>query len=500
MEEIKILDEPVLNFRYGQAMIDPRDGLSIFGPFDTDMPSHPNSIIYGVIGTETGLEKFRRFTRILTAPVMTDMRIYDYKNWPHFPGFEAAYECRFPDTSAFTHKVEEERLSSEVRDYDSHKRASRLVEMYLEGFDIAAKRDENLGLMFCVVPDVIWKYCRPLSTIEEGTGERVPAKERKLRRAGRDLFDSYDPEDYQRSVDFRRQLKARAMAYGVPMQIIKESTLALRGEEDTGLSKDSPRSAVAWFLSTAIYYKAGGKPWRLGTARDGVCYVGIVFRRSEIMSDSAKTACCAAQMFLDTGDGVVFKGEFGPWYSPETKEFHLNSDMAKVLLEGVLTTYEKLGGKPIKEVFLHSRSPINQDEYDGYLEACSDDIKLVGIQVKRVADELRLFRSGDKPVLRGTYLPISDSKCYLWTSGFKPRLETYDGFDFPVPLSIDLQHGKGDLQQIAFDILGLTKLNYNTCRLGQSQPVTVGFSNKVGEILITNPTVKYCKPQFKFYI
>jgi phage terminase large subunit GpA-like protein len=26
----------------------------------------------------------------------------------------------------------------------------------------------------------------------------------------------------------------------------------------------------------------------------------------------ARTAACAAQMFLDTGDGIVFRGEFGP--------------------------------------------------------------------------------------------------------------------------------------------------------------------------------------------
>jgi len=500
MSEIRILDEPILNFRYGQAMIDPRDGLSIFGPYDTDMPSHPNSVIYGVIGTENGLEKFKKFAKRLIAPVPTDMKKYDYKNWPHFPGFEAAYECKIPDVPAFTHIVDEGQLMNQVKDYDAHKRAGRLVEMYLEGFDIAAKKDENIGLMFCVVPDVVWKSCRPLSSIEGGTGERVTAQERRLRRAGRDLFDSYDPRDYSRSVDFRRQLKARAMVHGVPIQIIKESTLTLCGGEDAGLTRDSPRSAVAWFLSTAIYYKSGGKPWRLGTARDGVCYIGLVFRRSEVMADSSRTACCAAQMFLDTGDGVVFKGEFGPWYSPETKEYHLNGEMAKTLLAGVLKTYKELGGKPVKEVFLHSRSPINGEEYDGYQKACRNNIKLVGIQVRRVDDELRLFRPGNRPVLRGTYLPVSEKKCYLWTSGFKPRLETYDGFGFPAPLSIAVQHGKSDLEQIAFDILGLTKLNYNTCRLGQSQPVTVGFSDKVGEILITNPTAKVCKPQFKFYI
>jgi hypothetical protein len=50
------------------------------------------------------------------------------------------------------------------------------------------------------------------------------------------------------------------------------------------------------------------------------------------------------------------------------------------------------------------------------------------------------------------------------------------------------------------DILALTKLNYNACSLGDSQPVTVGFSDAVGEILISNPTVKVRRPNFKYYI
>jgi len=500
MNRIEILPEPVLNFRYGQAMIDPRDGLSIFGPYDTDFPSHPSNIVYGIIGGKQGLEKFARFTHLITSPVLTDMSKYDYKNWPHFPGFEAAYHSQFPDAPSFVHELNEKTLLDEAKDYDAHKRATRLVEMDLEGFTIAAKRDENIGTMFCVVPDIVWKNCRPLSVVEQGTGHKVSPKERRHRRAGKDLFGGYDPEDYKRSVDFRRQLKARAMEYGIPIQIVKESTLELRGGTDTGTVRESPRSAVAWFFSTAVYYKNGGKPWRLGTARDGVCYIGIVFRKSEIMSDSDKTACCAAQMFLDSGDGVVFKGEFGPWYSPETKEFHLSKDMACQILKGVLETYRELHGKQIREIFLHSRSPINMEEYQGYSEACPDDVNLVAIRVRRDQDGLRLFRPGNRPVFRGTFLPVSENRCYLWATGFKPRLETYDGFDVPVPLSIDIQHGRADLKQTAYDILGLTKLNYNTCRLGESQPVTVGFSNKVGEILISNPTISSCKPQFKFYI
>lgn len=44
------------------------------------------------------------------------------------------------------------------------------------------------------------------------------------------------------------------------------------------------------------------------------------------------------------------------------------------------------------------------------------------------------------------------------------------------------------------------KLNYNACKLGSSEPVTVGFSNAVGEILVPNPYIKLRRPQFKYYI
>ena len=49
-----------------------------------------------------------------------------------------------------------------------------------------------------------------------------------------------------------------------------------------------------------------------------------------------------------------------------------------------------------------------------------------------------------------------------------------------MPLRIDVQHGEASIEQVAQDILGLTKLNYNACKLGESRPVAVGFSDAGG--------------------
>ena len=508
MNDITVLPEPELEFRYGQRTIDPRDGLALFGPFDADEPSHPRSIIYGAIGTVFGLHQLRPWGRSIIQPVLTEMvdkkgkYLHDTRNWPHFSGFEAAFDSKWPVEPAWAHELDREKVTLMARERDAHKRAAKLVDMYLEGIDTAAKRDEKFSVILCIVPDIVWKNCRPESEIEDAVGLEVSKKEQALRAAGPDLFGSYDPDEYRRSVDFRRQLKARAMQHGIPLQIIRESTLNLAPAEDTGLAKESPRSAVAWFLSTALYYKAGGKPWRLCSAREGVSYIGFAFRRVEQAGNSSsRTACCAAPMFLDSGDGIVFKyEEEGPWYSPETRECHLDAKTAERLLTGVLETYRQLEGKPLKEVFLHSRSAILDEEFTGYSKACQPGVKLCGIRVRQDDRGLMLYRPGKKPILRGTFCPLSDKSAYLWSSGFKLRLETYDGFDVPLPLRIDVQHGNADIRQVAEDILGLTKLNYNTCRLGETQPVTVGFSNKVGEILVTNPTAKGARPQFRHYI
>jgi hypothetical protein len=102
--------------------------------------------------------------------------------------------------------------------------------------------------------------------------------------------------------------------------------------------------------------------------------------------------------------------------------------------------------------------------------------------------------------LRGTFWRADARSGYLWSSGFKPTVLSYDGAEVPTPLRIDIQHGEADIDQVAADIMGLTKLNYNACKVGDAVPVTIKFSNAVGEILVSNPTTSRPKANFKYYI
>lgn len=497
---LHIIPEPRLEFRYGQMLCDPHDGLAMFGPFDSGASHHPPTISYGVVGTTSGVALFREFSSRIQGPIFPPLEM-SRQLWPIFPGTDSVLHSKWPTTPTREHVLDERALERETDDEDAYRRVGCVVDRFLGGIEDITKRDESVHLIVCVVPDVVYENCRPKSRVITGIGYPISSKEQRARSKGqRNLFESYDPEHYRYSRDFRRQIKARAMSFGCPIQIVRESTLTLSDQIEMGERGLTPLCDRAWNLMVASYYKAGAKPWRLSTARDGVCYIGIAYRLTESEVHS-RSACCAAQMFLDSGDGIVFKGETGPWYSPEWKEFHLSQTAAQKLLTGVLESYRSFGGKPLTEIFLHCHSSINDDEFAGFQAACPGGVKLVGIRVRSAfGGGLRLFREGSRPVLRGTYWEESRRTCFLWASGFKPRLGTYDGWEVPVPLRIDIQHGEAEPLQVAQDIFGLTKLNYNACKLGSSMPVTVGFSRDVGEILVSNPTIRNPDQRFKFYI
>lgn len=491
MNSVVNFAEPDLEFALGQRLQHPRDGITLFGPFDSKGIERPQHITYGLFGTPDGIKSFRAFSAALNRPILTDQR-YDDVLWPHFPGFEESFHTVWSAEPAWQDLIATDKLLAATQIADMHERVFSVVNLYLERIAVAKQRDAAFQVFVCVVPDLIFRTCRIHSA-----GMRVRRRERGYRETMGDFFANFDPRQYAFSLDFRRQIKARVMELEVPIQIVRESTLRLHARQSMAERELTPLSDRAWNLATALYYKGGDKPWKLSSAREGVCYVGVAFKDTE---DRDRNACSAAQMFLDDGDGVVFLGDYGQWYSERKGEYHLTHAAAKTLLTGVLKTYQDQHGKPLTEVFLHCRSSINEDEFAGYSEACPTGVKLVGVRVAPERLGLRAYREGTRPVLRGTFWPVSATRGFLWASGFKPRLRTYDGSEVPRPLCIDIQHGEADLELVAKDILGLTKLNYNCCKLGEHQPVTIHFSDAVGEILVANRGAKKVLPNFKYYI
>jgi hypothetical protein len=64
-----LLEEPKLEFRYGQFLEDPHDGLSLFGPFGIEVGAHPKNLSFGVIGTQKGIQSFVQWCRVARGPL-----------------------------------------------------------------------------------------------------------------------------------------------------------------------------------------------------------------------------------------------------------------------------------------------------------------------------------------------------------------------------------------------------------------------------------------------
>jgi len=204
-------------------------------------------------------------------------------------------------------------------------------------------------------------------------------------------------------------------------------------------------------------------------------------------------------MFLSTGEGVVFKGAVGPWYSETLKSFHLGREKAAELMDMVVNAYTEMHGHPPCELFIHGQIRFDDEEWAGFSSTVPDGTKLVGVRIRRQT-EIKLFRYGAKPVLRGTAIVTSNRSAYLWTTGFTPRLDTYPGREVPNPLTIDIVKGDADIELVLSDLMALTKLNFNSAGFADGLPVTLRFADLVGEILTAGADEPTAPLAFKFYI
>lgn len=507
MRSMVRIREPRLEFAFGQQLEDPRDGLTMFGPYDRG-EGGAYGIRAGVIGTKQGIRRFGKWVESIQRPVgLQDAARFR----PPFPGFEAVFQIAWNPKPALAISVDPDQLDQLIRVDDKYKRIYGTVDFFASKL-IEAKttEEEKPDIWFVVIPDEVHTLCRPESVVPR-LG-RVEAQDRMKPSIARGfirqkpLFAEWaeQAEPYHYEPDFRQQLKGRLLWDGVLTQIVKESTIApfeflnAFGYPVRNLGKRT--AEVAWNMASAAYYKAGARPWKLAGVRPGVCYLGLVFKNDD-KSPDASAACCAAQMFLNSGDGVVFKGRVGPWYTGKRGRYHLSAPAAEELLGKAIADYKVKRGAPPDEIFIHGRTRFDDEEWKGFNKAAGTATKLVGVTIRK-AEDYRLFRrDSDLPILRGLALINSDRHAFLATSGFVPRLQTYYGSEVPVPLSVTINRGEADIHVVLQDILGLTKLNYNSCRHSDGMPVTLKFADAVGEILISGPPRDEDPPlPFRHYI
>jgi len=458
----KYLGEPQLLFADGGECVDPRLGISTFGPESLGTFRHPSSIKIGFIGTPETVEAARAWMSHVSAGIATN------EGEQPFPGIQAdrgyftdlRFSTDWDETFTRTELKDLKSLSSEREVFEASHALLR------EKTRLVCERDAVPDVLVLALPQAMVDGARVADYWEKGRGQ-----------VHRDL---------------RRAFKAAAMAFGMPTQIMLSRTV----KGGRGVDLEERR---AWNLLTAMYFKAGGIPWKPQGLTEGTCYIGISFYRPlGTLTNTLRTSIAMA--FDESGEGLILGGQEFSSSEDDGPSPHLNAAQAESLLSATLSRYRKERKTTPRRVVVHKTSVFWPGEREGFEAALSKHVTSFDLLAFTPFSHTRLIRQGQYPALRGTWFSAEDLD-FLYTTGYVPDLGAYTHGHVPSPLRIS-DHVGGDTprEQLLREILILTKLNWNSANLGGLMPITLRFSRLVGDVLREMPDGAVPRPQFKFYV
>ncbi len=490
--KIEFLHEPELAFGIGRH-IDIKFGLMNYGPLDYASPSAPKQIKLGIIGTTETVEGLQAWLERCHDEIPAKKSRQPYL-FPRFPGFN-------PDESFRASLIIDQRLLRIIpqRAFDTLCKLTDVGQLVTEAVEIFVTELRYLSennrdaVLMCAVPmaflDRIEELTRPRDDKEEGDSaeEEETAAE----------------EQNKHQLDFHDMLKARAMSLKMPIQIIlpptyDESKRRQQKAHPERTRKLQDEATRAWNFHTALYYKAGGIPWRLIREASDLttCYIGVSFYKT---LDGSRLMTSIAQVFNERGEGVIVRG--GPArISKEDRQPHLQEQDAHQLLTDALERYRQEHHTLPARIVLHKSSTYNAEEMDGFTNAVQTQ-RIEYVDLLNLSNSFtRLFRTGVYPPLRGTFLSLDSQSHVLYTRGSVDFFATYPGMYVPLPLAFRCAKTEHTPKFLAQEILALTKMNWNNTQFDGGDPITLRASYQVGAILKYVGEHDRIEPRYSFYM
>lgn len=494
---VEYIREPHLEFAGHFLHVDKKTGLAEHGPFGRVDPAlHPSQINIGIVGTRATVELCERWIDECRGRIETDKRQKTKPPVPDDPeedfnedavvealvkGLTPDFVGMNADSSFATTTVTSDRWRSTFQEREAKviaehvdpvqrvERATDLLADHIERLATAAPRP---NVILVALPEVLLEG----STVAQlGDGSWL---------------------------NLRRGLKARSMKWGVPIQIVREDTLS--GKK----AALQDRATRAWNFSTALYFKAGGIPWRGHGLEPDACYIGVTFYQAENADGRQVMRSGVAQAFDYLGQGVVLRGEPFEWDVDELgKSPHLTQSHAHDLVEKTLREYRKISRLPPRRVVVHKSSRFwgadhgQYNELDGFfsgIEAVNPDASIDLVTLAR--SNVRLARIGQYPPVRGTFALIENEYPIIYTHGFTPYFDTYPGVHVPDPWTILERHGDSGMRELATELLALTKMNVNNAAFSDGTPITLAFSRMVSEVLKQVGPGMPVRSEYSFYM
>lgn len=459
------LPEPLLEFAGGRRHVDPKTGIIRFGPKSLSSQNrHPARIRTGFIGTAETIEKAGSWIEKTSNGVRGAPERLEFPGFRADRGFFAEVE-QSPDWNAPI-------FGSDLSDIKSHRlrigRFDAALSMLNKKLETLSRKDRPPEYVIVALPDDLLAECQTVQTRSAEHGVVI----RNLRRA----------------------LKAIAMRYRLPTQILLEKTTS-NDEPD-----DYP-SDIAWDFYTAMYFKAGGFPWGPVGLTPASCFLGVSFFRP-FGTEDARVQSSLVQAFDEHGDGLVLRGQDFLWDAKRegSRAPHLSAEQATWIVNHTLDRYrDEMGQFPTRMV-IHKSSRYWPAETEGFRVALDRRNIQYDLAALAPTDTVRLFPVNQYPPLRGTRFTLDDLD-YIYTTGFQSDLQQFHANHVPSPLQL-ADHIGGDTSrgQLLTEILVLSKLNWNCSLMGGLMPITQTFARRVGDILREIPPGFSPLANFKYYM
>lgn len=458
------IEEPELEFGSGARHIDTRHGLTEHGTLDRGLDSAPKSVRIGVVGAASDIETLRHWIDACRGGVEAK----ESRRTTLFVGFPG-----FGDGKPFCDFIVDDRLVDPI----SASELARIAEIADEKsfFDASSRRFLEGGA------DLIEKANAAvvLSLLPEAFVRRIdiPDREQSGPRSSRRLRT-------QERFVWHDAFKAASLLLPRPFQVSRPATyggVVHRFTRDgKAVSNMQDEATRAWNLFCALYYKAGGVPWRLvREASDlSTCFVGVSFY-NDPASETMQTS--VAQIFNERGEGVIVRG--GPAALDERdKTPHLSEADAEKLVSRLLAVYKREHRTMPARLVCHKSSYFNSVELRG-CEAAIKELHLDAYDLLSLRrSRTRFYRSGSYPPLRGTAI-VHDEGCLLYSHGSVDFYRCYPGLYTPRTLEVQFDRAEQGPRRLMAEILALTKMNWNSTELATLEPVTLDAARGVGSIL-----------------
>ena len=282
-------------------------------------------------------------------------------------------------------------------------------------------------------------------------------------------------------------VKASAIPLGIATQFLEADTL-----------ENELQCRIRWWLSLAFYVKSMRTPWVLSGLQQDTGYVGLAFGMARQNRDQGNIVLGCSHLYNAQGEGLQFrlsKIENPMYLGRNRRNPYMSLDDARRLGETIRQQFFEARMCLPKRVVVHKLTPFLQQEQDG-LRAGLEDVPNIELIQIFTDDALRYvasvykdeaFASDGFPIRRGTTLLQNEQSALLWVHGvstaLNPRLKYYQGKRrIPAPMVIRRFSGHADLVDVAGEILGLSKMNWNSFDLYAQVPATIESSRQVARI------------------